>query len=289
MRFGSLAKAIAPPVFLHCWRELRRYSTCSQSREPLRELPEWEFVADGWNAPSRVGGWNQVGVGDTYARKWQQFGRGIGDGAAVAVNHEATSLNNECLTSHNHYMSLAYVVARVAHKRDQLKFLDFGGALCQNQVVLATLLPDLTVDYTCCEVPEVCAQGKKLNSYVRFVDDDSWTSEKFDVVVASNSLQYIRDWRSRLAQLAAVAQSSIWVTRLPVARNVPAFVVLQRAWAHGYGTEYLGWCFNEREFLDTAKENGLTLRREFAVFPKDPVVPGAPENPHYKGYLFDKR
>src|SRR5262249_37763846 len=150
------------------------------------------------------------------------------------------------------------------------------------------LWPALTVDYQVAEVPEVCRHGRKGHPEVVFCEDDSWKSQAFDLVIASNALQYVRCWKDTLAALAKVLRTGLWLTRVPIADKSPSFVVLQRAWSYGYRTESLGWCFNQEEFLATARRNGLRLVREFLVFTRDPTVSRAPENPHYKGFLFAK-
>jgi hypothetical protein len=107
--------------------------------------------------------------------------------------------------------------------------------------------------------------------------------------VASNSLQYVRCWQPKLAQLAGVARSSLFITKLPIAKKAPSFVFLQRAWNYGYRTEYMGWCLNQQEFLATALSNNLILRREFLVVAYHPEVANAPEKPQQTGFLFDKK
>jgi hypothetical protein len=62
--------------------------------------------------------------------------------------------------------------------------------------------------------------------------------------------------------------------------------VVQRPREYGYETEYPGWFINRRELLDAAAEAGLEHRREFLIMER-PVVPGAPEQCEYRGFLFE--
>jgi hypothetical protein len=63
--------------------------------------------------------------------------------------------------------------------------------------------------------------------------------------------------------------------------------MVQRPYQYGYDTEYLGWCFNKYEFLDTAKSIGLFLVREFFA-QESSLIHNAPEQPIYYGFLFKR-
>ena len=104
-------------------------------------------------------------------------------------------------------------------------------------------------------------------------------------MVSSSSLQYAQDWAKLLGQLAEAASGYLYVTRIPVVSNTPSFVVLQRAYSYGYGTEYLGWFFNREELVRVASDAGVDLVREF-VLGEGSHVRGAPENAQHRGFLF---
>ena len=107
---------------------------------------------------------------------------------------------------------------------------------------------------------------------------------RYDLVVASSSLQYSEDWREVSSRLAG-AGAMLFVTRLPIVHHAPSFVMLQRAARHGYDTEYLGWALNRRELLDHMTNRGMELLREFLIHEPTPVR-GAPEHPEQRGFLF---
>jgi putative methyltransferase (TIGR04325 family) len=278
-----------PPILLY---GLQKGKRCFQNgnNTASSEQPEWEFIPEGWpTLRASIGGWEQPGVAEAYAGKWQRFCESIAGTKPLGVNHEFTNPGNECFATHNQVMSLAYVIGKSSLGRNHLKILDFGGALGHHYSFLRVLFPQLAIDYSCSELSFVCESGRRLNPEVKFFSDDSWQADRFDLVIASNSLQYIPAWQPQLFRLASVATSCVFVTKLPVVQKAGSFAILQRAWRYGYRTEYLGWCFNEQEFLATAKTLGLLLTREFLVFVQDPIVPNAPENPHYKGFLFEKQ
>ena len=111
----------------------------------------------------------------------------------------------------------------------------------------------------------------------------------YDLVVASDSLQYSPDHYATLAALAGAAAPWLFVAQLPTVRAAPSFVVLQRPDAYGYETEYLGWVVNRAELLRTARAAGLELEREFLA-PGSIDVEDAPERPaHLRSYLFRRR
>ena len=85
------------------------------------------------------------------------------------------------------------------------------------------------------------ARGATVNPEVTFHDDDACLDRTYDLVLASSSLQYEPDWKALLRRLAAATSGLLLVTRLPVALEAPSFVILQRAQAYGYATDYLGW------------------------------------------------
>src|SRR5207244_1157808 len=114
-------------------------------------------------------------------------------------------------------------------------------------------------------VPGWDAKGV-LTSYERkwpaFHDAHSCLARRYDLVLSSSSLHCSEDWRGTLAGLARATAGYLYLTRVPLARRAPSFVVLQRAQRHGYGTEYLGWVLNRDELLGAAREAGLELVRE---------------------------
>lgn len=287
MDFKAAVKDWLPPVLL---RQLRKARKVVSKRRPPRPVdpPEWEYIPQGWNVnQGAVRGWNQQGVAETYAGRWHHFQKLIAGPGPLGINYEGLGgLDDDNLDAHNHVMTLAYVVGRLIHRRDSLTILDYGGALGHYLAFLRVLFPAFPFDYSCCELPYVAAQGRQLHPQVKYITDDSWMDQRFDLVFASNSIHYARQWQERLAQLAAAAKTFLLITRLPVVQKVPSFVVLQRVERYGYQTEYLGWCLNQADFLAAAGAIHLILEREFLMGVCEPDVINAPERLHHKGFLF---
>jgi putative methyltransferase (TIGR04325 family) len=263
---------------------------------PLRWLwarvgvAEWEFVPEGWSrhADARVRGWDVPEVAAQYEARWDEFCALVRGPAPIAVIHEGrigTSLANDDLGAHNAVVSYGYVLACAARRRDRLAILDWGGALGHHYVLARELLPDVEVDYTCKELPSVCARGRRLVPEVRFVSDDSYLDRGYDLVLASDSMQYEPDWRSLLGRWRRIAGDLLFVTRLPVTLGAESFVVLQRAYAYGYETELLGWVLNRDELHRAAAETGFSPEREF-VIARGPSIRRAPGPVEIRGYLF---
>ena len=210
----------------------------------------------------------------------------------LGVYHEVRAgeeVGRDDVAAHNMLVSFAYVLALAARGKERVSLLDWGGGLGHYALLARTVLPDLELDYTCKEVPRIVEVARELDLPGRFVADDSWRDRRYDLVLVSASLQYSEDWCTTLADLAGAAEVYTYITRLPLAREVPSFTVIQRAHDYGYDTEYLGWVVNRDELLACAERASLELVREFLL---DAWLSarGAPESPTgHGGFLFRRR
>jgi putative methyltransferase (TIGR04325 family) len=195
------------------------------------------------------------------------------------------------VADHNTAVSFAYVATLAAlsaatEGRRRISMLDWGGGVGQYSLVARAAVPHLAIDYFCKEVPVQCEAGRReLRDATFFTSDDEFAGRKFDLVLASGALHYDPQWRDVLSRLASATARYLFVTRQPTVLEAPSYVVLQRAYEHGYDTEYLGWCINRTEFLAASSASGLKLFREFVVA-EWADIPGAPEPYHDRGYLF---
>jgi putative methyltransferase (TIGR04325 family) len=182
-------------------------------------------------------------------------------------------------------MTLAFVLARIARASGAVSVLDWGGALGHQHAIARAVLPEIEFDWHTRELPEVCREGRLASAAITFHDRDDCFDRRYDLVLASSSLQYLDDWRAHLRRLARATCDSVFLTRVPLVDEHPGFVVIQRAQAYGYATEYLGWVFNRMALLEEAQAAGLELVREF--FLQEPMdVVGAPERPSHGAFLF---
>jgi putative methyltransferase (TIGR04325 family) len=256
--------------------------------EPAAEaVPEWEYVPEGWQR--EVGGWSVDAVAAAYAAKWPSYLEALEGPGPFGLNHEVLTgepvdrFNRE---SHNTIVSFAYVLALAARNRTELSILDWGGGLAHYEPLARALVPGVELEYHCKEVEPIAARGRELLPHVRFHTDDSCLDRRYDLVLASSSLHYVEDWPRLLVELAGATGEYLYVTRLPVALEAQSFVVLQRAHAYGYETEYLGWVVNRDELIRRSADAGLELVREFLLSAWFSAA-GAAEDPvEHRGYLF---
>ncbi|MEX2186018.1 MAG: methyltransferase, TIGR04325 family [Pirellulales bacterium] len=251
----------------------------------------YEYVPEGWareTTDSLVKGWNVATVVDTQLARLDAWRESFAGTAPLGVTNANRAASTGDLVTHNTAVTFAYVVALAARKKDRLSLLDWGGGVGQYCFAAEAAVPGVAIDYHCKEVPVQCNHGRRvLPNATFYTDDDQFAGRRFDLVFASGSLHYAQDWQTVLARLAAATGEYLFVTRLPVVFDAESFVYLQRAYAHGYDTEYLGWALNRSEFLAAAESQGLQLVREFLVS-ESAHIAGAPEDCQSRGFLFER-
>jgi putative methyltransferase (TIGR04325 family) len=255
--------------------------------------PEWEYVPEGFARARSAGGqvaigWDAEDVARAYRDKWPQFLDALEGSGPLGVSHEApvgAPIDRHDVLAQNSVLAYAFALARATNGSAPVSVLDRGGALGHFYVLARRLFPDLELDYHCRELPAVCAAGREVLPEVSFHDTDDCFERSYDLVIASSSLQYEEDWPALLRRLANASERWTFLTRVPIAQQHASFVVLQRAHAYGYATEYLGWVFNRDELLRAAGGAGLALERELVLLP-ELSVDGAPEPFTHAGFLF---
>ena len=291
-------KAVTPPILVLAAKviaiklglktEASPASVAIPQEEPPAQRPEWEYVPEGWSRSAK--GWNVDAIVAAYLEKWPSYLRALEGPQPLGVYHEVASgetVGAEDESAHNMLVSYAYVLALAAHGKRRVAILDWGGGIGHYYPLSEAVLPGVEIEYHCKDVPKLAEAGRELFPDATFTDDDEVAlARTYDLVVASGSLQYAEDWRSMLGRLGRAAAPYLYVTRLPVALHVESFVVLQRAYAYGYDTEYLGWVLNRHELLRAARGARLELVREFLLIARFSAA-GAPEEPvGHRGYLF---
>jgi putative methyltransferase (TIGR04325 family) len=290
-----LVKAVTPPIFLLALKWLlialglrKRDTPVVEEAPPAPEPapPEWEHVPEGWQREQK--GWDVGAVARAYRAKWPSYVAAIQAPRPLGVYHETAEVEEGDHAAHNMLVSFAYVLALAARGRERISMLDWGGALGHYYALARSVLPDLELDYHVKETPAVCAQGRDVLPEVSFHEDESCLGRRYDLVMASASLHYEPDWRTLVARLAGATEHHLYLARVPVALRAGSFVVLQRAHAYGYETEYLGWVVNRAELLETAAANDVRHAREFLVDAWFSAA-GAPEDPvGHRSFLFNR-
>jgi putative methyltransferase (TIGR04325 family) len=274
----SLVRLFVPPIIAGIPAWLRqRYGK-----------PEWEYMPEGWRAGQSdpaIKGWNVGTVLEAHKAKWPAFLRGLEDARPFGVSPESADGDAYDLVQHNVMMSYAYALGLAGRRKDRLTMLDWGGGIGHYYLISRAMFPDLSIEYSCKDVPILAEHGRSLFPDASFSSDESCLAATYDFVLVSSSLQYSQDWEGTLRKLAAATGAYLFLTLQPTVVNVPSFVFVQRPYRYGYGTEYLGWCLNRDEVLRCAAGAGLELVREF-VIGHHPVIQRAPEQNEYRGFLF---
>ena len=289
-RVKDITKLLLPPIFLKLVRSLRKKDAAPVVTRPADPpLPvEWEYIPEGWAYVEKhpeIQGWNVQSILETYKRKWPRFQALTQNSSPLGIAHESDLVCNTDLCSHNIVMSFAYVLALAAHDRLVLPLLDWGGGIGHYYLLAKTLLPGVTIEYHSKDVPLLADYGAQLFPDQYFSSDDSCLSRTYPLVMASVSIQYEQHWKELLGRLARASEEYLYVTGLPVVSKAASYVFVQRPYAYGYNTEYLGWCLNRDEFVSCVEANELKMIREFVVGHK-PFIRGAPEQNEYRGFLF---
>jgi putative methyltransferase (TIGR04325 family) len=267
----SSAKLLLPPIAIRTARRL---------------LPApWEYLADRWpRNDSRSASWDDSSVVQTMRDNWDAYKRAVEGTTRLAVTPFSTDTHD--FDTHNILMTYGYVLARAAGGKESLSVLDWGGALGHYAVVGASLLPEVSLEFTVKERPDICAAGRTLLPQVSFSSsDDECFSRRYDLVMAIGSLQYNEDWRSISRSLAEAAESWLFISVLPMVHNSRSFVAIQRAQRLGLASDYVSWILNRDEFLEHLESLGCILEREFVALGSS-LCRNSTEAIDWSGFLF---
>lgn len=259
--------AAMPPALWNLGKSLKRRLFLSADR--------FEYAPDGWATP--VPSPNEF---------WSAFlpqERSMYDALMTRIRAGQSPL---AVPSDEHlkYLTFAFVLALAAREHDTLSVLDYGGNLGEYYWIGRTVVPGITLDYHCEELPGVAAAGRALNPTVTWHTDHSCFNRTYDMVMLCSSLECLPDWRATLRDAAAAAHRYLFITAVPTVSSVPSFVGRQRTG----GRTHLLNLLNRAEIIATIEAAGLHRRQEFAMGGL-PTVANAPEQPARTGWLFERR
>jgi putative methyltransferase (TIGR04325 family) len=256
------------------------------------QLPEWEYMPNGWSAKyGRIRGWNDQSIAEAQRARWPVFVHSLKGTKPLtsSLTWLSPKLTRHNVSAHNISMCYGYVLALAAREKHELSILDWGGGIGHYYLISRALLPSLKIQYTCHDKPLLCKLGKELLPEADFYEDpDEIFRRRYDLVFASNSLQYSENWQEVARKLAAATRNYLYIAQLPIVHKAESFVILQRAYKikkYQYDTEYLGWVLNRKEFVKCIEQMGMRLVREFLAG-EGPWLPKAPEQSELLGFLF---
>jgi putative methyltransferase (TIGR04325 family) len=247
--------------------------------------PQWEYVGAEWPARDPRGeGWDDPSVAHVLEACWPHY-------QALAASPEPwaywpwQTAGRDPVAQQN-LLAFAYSVARASAGGAAFSVLDWGGTFGHFAAIARSAAPHADIHYVVKDRPAICAAGVGLNPSVSFVSSDQEAfARRYDLVLASNALQYASDWRETAARLAAASQRWLLILALPTVRTSPSFVVVQRPQGVGFAEDYISWVFNRDEFLAHIAGSGFVLEREFLSIGKLDAS-GAPEIAEHVGFLF---
>lgn len=266
MTFKGIIKPIVPPFLWSIGQDVKR--------RLLRSVDHYAYAPQGWNTPLPPGGSSEAFWRAVLERERPLYQALI---ARVRAGQSALTAVDEVMK----HVAFGYVIALAARDTDKLSVLDYGGSLGEYFWIGTALLPDVTLEYHCKELPAIAAAGRELNPGVTWHTDDTCLDASYDVVMFSASLPYLPDWQTILQRAARGTRGYMLLVDIPSVQRVPTYVITQRCG----GVTHLQWLLNRSEIVDTVQRAGLRLVQEFIVSAHPPVA-NAPEQPMSMGWVF---
>jgi putative methyltransferase (TIGR04325 family) len=208
-------RQLAPPIIIFLYRAIRRSGLLPAG---LRNVgPSWptDTTAD----------WNDRSLFQEKITSWDAASSKLSDKGALGFSfddHNPLSRNN--VSCSNLYMSYAYSVAKAARGNNNLKVLDYGGALGQYYLLSHSLFPEISFDYHCKEMEEAVKIGCKKLPYIKWHTSDDCLSDNYDLIHIGSSLQYAEKWKEKLEAMCTAASGYIFLGRTPLTRNTQLLV-----------------------------------------------------------------
>jgi putative methyltransferase (TIGR04325 family) len=151
-----------------------------------------------------------------------------------------------------------------------LRVIDFGGSLGSTYWRHRGLFGDRKIEWEVVEQPAWVTLGREhlADTPLRFHENvaaaRSAASGPVDVLLASTSLQYLEHPWAALDDWMRWAFPFILLNNLPLHRDRPHRLMVQRVPASIYRASYPVWLFNREEFLAHVRPH-YDVRREFAA------------------------
>lgn len=277
----NFLKNILPPFILNFYKNYAGYLIKSQ----------WEYLPNGFDTKINTNGWDVQSIVDLQVSKWDEFKDSVHSIKPLGINHESNNQKfHYDIYAHNTLYSFAYPLLLASMNKNTVEILDWGGGIGHYGIIAESLLkPTRTaLKYHCYDLNKFCISGATLNpNYIYFDTPATALNKTYDLIIASSSIWYEKDWKTALSNLANSTSDYLYITRMNFIADKPSYVAIQRPSIFGYNTEYMCWILNENEFVDYAKSIGLLIVREIFIGHSYPIFK-APEQGKFKGFIFKK-
>lgn len=266
-------RQLAPPIVVSLYGFLRRPGLLLGGG--LRNVgPSWPTdVTLDWND------------GSLFVQKitaWDAVISKLSDKGSLGFSFDDPNpLSRNNVSCSNLYMSYAYSVAKAARGNNNLKVLDYGGALGQYYLLSHSLFPEISFDYHCKEMEEAVKIGHKKQPNIKWHTSDDCLSDNYDLIHIGSSLQYAEKWKEKLEAICAAATGYIFLGRTPLTTNSRTFCARQIP--RGIPL----WVFNEQELFGFFEAHSFELYREFSTDEKYPIT-GSNANVRGRNLLFKR-
>jgi putative methyltransferase (TIGR04325 family) len=288
MSLKSLLREATPPFLWSLGRQfLGRNGAQPQAGEAIEQgLPEFEWMSPAED--SSTIGYTKSSLVDAPVRHFPEILSRIGGPQPYGCKPGEVRGDTTAYW-HQQAFPFAYAIGRCLPTDRTLKVLDWGGGLGLYWHLARTLFPDLPLDYHIHELPEFSRRGSEFTPDAHFhFKTSEWEGDRFDLVVASGSLQYAHDWRGVLKELARATSNLMYLARIPVLfEEAEPRNVLHRPRSYGYEADVSFRVLPRSGILGTVEREGLRLVREFVGAEEIVVHPDRTKIP-FRGYLLQR-
>ena len=238
-------------------------------------------VGSSWPT-DRTADWNNGSLFVEKITAWDAVSSKLSDKGPLGFSFDDPNpLCRNNVSCSNLYMSYAYSLAKAARGKNNLKVLDYGGALGQYYLLSNSLFPEISFDYHCKEIEEAVKIGLKKLPKIKWHISDDCLYDNYDFIHIGSSLQYAEKWKEKLEAMCAAATSYIFLGRTPITKNSQTFCAKQMPKRIPF------WVFNEQELFGFFKAHCFELYREFSTDEKYPIT-GSNANVIGRNLLFKK-
>ena len=235
---------------------------------------KWRHLGATWPDDDTATGWNAEPI---VRDRLEQLAR--------LRQRPSWAMFGDTLSEQTMVMTVVHAVQMALKGRTELSVLDWGGELGGTLVRLRKIMPGVAFRWVVKEMPSLCRAGRALSDGAVFVEEaDKALAERYDLVIASASLHYDREWRKTLAGLVGSTAGILLLARQPTLMSSPSYVAAQPA----YGTTFTCWVLNEAELFGQLTAWGMGAVHRLLSGDRETVT-DVPEQPVFRSYVLIRR